>query len=196
MRCLVCPQFVHRFWSTWMKVSIGVNKGWLRLRWQHEGKPYSMNVGLPDYPTNRAYAQQVAGRIQFDILGNQFDPTLLKYRPQTLGQKATEISCPELFRRFTQHRFKEYGLSPGSGGRYSCIERYLSDHLNVPAHQVSDRTAGNFAAYLTERLSGTTAKSYLYLISACWDWAKGNYRVAIPNPWTGLALKVKAQSQQ
>jgi integrase len=85
-----------------MKVSIGLNKGWLRLRWQHQGKPYSMNLGLQDSPANHAYAQQVESRIQFDILGSQFDETLLKYRPRVVGKNATEITVVELFQRFTQ----------------------------------------------------------------------------------------------
>jgi integrase len=179
-----------------MKISIGTNKGWLRLRWRHEGKFFSMNVGLQDSPTNRAYAQQIAGRIQFDILGNQFDETLLKYRPCILGQKHTELSVPQLFKRFTEHQFKAKGLAPGSRRRYEPIQSCLEQHLNVPAHQIGDRVAGNYAAQLLERLASRTAKERLWMLAACWDWAQGRYHVTSENPWTAQVQRIKPSPQQ
>jgi integrase len=179
-----------------MKISIGSNKGWLRLRWQHERKAYSLNVGLLDSPTNRAYAQQIAGRIQFDILGNQFDPTLLKYRPRTLGQKATDLTVPELFKRFTEHQFKTKGLAPSSRRRYEPIQSCLEQRLNVPAHQVGDRAAGNYAALLLERLTARSAKERLWMLASCWDWAQGRYHVVDDNPWTAQVQRIKPQPSQ
>jgi integrase len=179
-----------------MKVSIGTNKGWLRLRWQHEGKPFSMNVGLQDSPSSRAYAQKLASRIQFDILENQFDRTLLKYRPRTLGQKATEISVPKLFKEFTEHQFKTKGLAPGSRRRYEPIQSCLEQRLNVLAHQVSDRIAGNYAALLLERLTARSAKERLWMLASCWEWAQGRYHVVDENPWTAQVQRIKPQPSQ
>jgi integrase len=155
-----------------------------------------MSCGVSATPTGKAIAKQKAAQIEIDINAGYFDHTLVKYRPKTLGKTATEISCPELFERFTQYRFKDYGLAPGSRSRYTCIQNYLSARLDVPAHQVNARTAGDFAAYLSERLSGITAKTYIYLIAAAWDWAKGRYHISDPNPWAGLAVKIKTQQQQ
>jgi integrase len=177
-------------------VTIENHDGRYRLRWLYQGKRYTMSCGVPATPTGKAIAKQKAAQIEKDLLNDYFDPTLVKYRPRTLGKNATEVSCPELFERFTQHRFKECGLSPGSKSRYTCIQNYLSSSLDIPAHQVSDRTAGNFASYLSERLSGITAKTYIYLIAAAWDWAKGRYHVTEPNPWAGLAVKIKTQQPQ
>jgi integrase len=177
-------------------VTIENHDGRYRLRWLYLGKRYTMSCGVPATPTGKAIAKQKAAQIEIDINAGYFDHTLVKYRPKTLGKTATELSCPELFERFTQHRFKECGLSPGSRSRYTCIQNYLSSRLDIPAHQVGDRTAGNFAAYLSERLSGITAKTYIYLIAASWDWAKGRYHVVNPNPWAGLAVKIKTHPQQ
>jgi integrase len=66
----------------------------------------------------------------------------------------------------------------------------------MPAHQVNEHTAGNFAAYLSERVSGNTTKTYLCLITAAWNWGKGRYHVGEPNPWAGLAAKIKSNPQQ
>ncbi len=179
-----------------MRVYVERDRSRLRVRVTYQGKKHQFSTGLIDTKTNRAYAQGIASRIELDMVSGQFDPTLLKYRPNAVGSNPAGVSCPELFERFTQHRFKDYGLAPGSRSRYTCIENYLSARLDVPAHQVNARTAGDFAAYLSERLSGITAKTYIYLIAAAWDWAKGRYHVTEPNPWAGLAVKIKTQQQQ
>jgi hypothetical protein len=65
-----------------------------------------------------------------------YDPTLLKYRPRTIGKNATEISVPELFDRYTQHRIKAKTkrLSQSSiETRYKPMTRMLEKHLNIPA---------------------------------------------------------------
>lgn len=177
-------------------VTIENHDGRYRLRWLYQGKRYTMSCGVPATPTGKAIAKQKAAQIELDISVGYFDPTLLKYRPKTLGKTVTEISCAELFGRFAAHRQKEYGLSPGSIGRYASIKEHLSTRLDMPAHQLSDRTAGNFAAYLIERLRGGTAKTYIYLIAAAWSWGKGRYHVGDPNPWMGIAAKIKPSPQQ
>jgi integrase len=181
-----------------MSVGIGVNKGWLRLQWQYQGKPYSLNLGLQDSPTNRAYAQQVSSRIQFDILGDQFDPTLLKYRPRSLGKNATEINTVELFERFSQHKLKNEGISPRSiETRYKPLLKYLERSLNCKARQVTESKAQHFKALMAENLTPQTAKARLWLLKACWDWAKGQYDLGSDsNPWNGLANGIKVQPTQ
>jgi integrase len=179
-----------------MKTTVENFRGKLRIRWRYQGKPYCLSLGIEATATNKAYAKQIADKVLGDILLGQFDKSLVRYRPWAIGSDPSGVSCPELFESFTQHRFKDFGLSPGSRSRYACIQNYLSSRLDMPAHQVSDRTARNFVAYLSERLSGITTKSYVYLIAAAWDWAKDRYRVGESNPWAGLAVKIKTQPQQ
>jgi integrase len=131
-----------------------------------------------------------------DVLSNNFDATLLKYRPHILGQNPTEISVPELFKRFTEYQFKAKGLAPGSRRRYQPIQSCLEKRLNVPAHSVCDRMAGNYAALLLERLTARTAKERLWMLASCWDWAKTRYRIAEVNPWTAQVQRIKPQPSQ
>jgi integrase len=177
-------------------VTIENHNGRYRLRWLYQGKRYTMSCGVPATPTGKALAKQKAAQIELDISAGYFDPTLLKYKPRTLGKTATEISAVELFERFSRFQLKEKGLSSGSEGRYRCIQNYLSARLDMSAHQINDHTAGNFAAYLSEQVSGNTAKTYLCLITAAWNWAKGRYHVVDPNPWAGLAARIKPQPSQ
>jgi integrase len=151
-----------------------------------------MSCGVPATPTGKAIAKQ----IEKDLLSDYFDPTLVKYRPMSLSKTATELSVPELFTRFTAHQFKVKGLALGSMRRYQPIQSCLEQRLNVPAHQVSDRHAGNYAALLLERLTARTAKERLWMLAACWDWAQGRYHVADENPWTAQIQRIKVNPQQ
>jgi integrase len=56
----------------------------LRLRWWDEGKRCSLSLQLEDTPINRAYAKEIAARIERDQQAGYFDNTLLKYRPHAL----------------------------------------------------------------------------------------------------------------
>ena len=132
-----------------MKVTVNSFRDRLRLRWTFEGHRYCVSLGISDTASNRIFAEQKAKEIELDLLSSHFDRTLLKYKPKILGKSSTELSCPELFKRYTQAATREKGLSPGSLRRYSCVQAHLDKRLNVPAHQVGERAAGDFAAQLS-----------------------------------------------
>ncbi|MEL6139749.1 MAG: DUF3596 domain-containing protein [Cyanobacteria bacterium J06628_6] len=54
----------------------------LQLRFRYRGKRRYLSLGLPDSPTNRIVAQQTASQIQLDIISDNFDDTLDKYKPE------------------------------------------------------------------------------------------------------------------
>jgi integrase len=153
-----------------------------------------MSCGVSDNPTGRAIAKQKAAQIELDVQAGYFDPTLLKYKPRTIGKTATEITAPELFKRFTAYQFKEKALAPGSRRRYEPIQSYLEQWLNVPAHAVSNAIAGNFVGICLERLTAKTAKERVWLLKSCWDWAIGKYHLADENPWTSHIARIKPHS--
>jgi integrase len=180
-----------------MKVTIEKHKGRLRLRWLYQGKRYTMAVGVDDNPTGRAQAKRKASEIELDISVGYFDPSLLKYKPRLLGKTATEISAVDLFVRYTQVMKHEKALSQGALNKYQGAQSHLKRVLvDIPASAVTPLLAGNFTAALVERLSGYTAKQYLFLLRSCWDWAKGKYHVGESNPWTAQIAKVKPQPRQ
>jgi integrase len=186
------PQFSRKaVGETELRVYIERDRNRLRIRVIYQGKKYQFSTGLTDSKTNRAYVQGIASRIELDMVSGQFDLTLLKYRPKKIGSNPTELDCPELFERFTQHRFKTHGLAPGSRSRYACVQGYVESRLNIPADKVNDRLSGDFAAYLVERLSPITAKTYLYLLAACWDWAGDRCLIPPGNPWIAHISRIK-----
>jgi hypothetical protein len=78
-----------------IKVTIENDRGRLRLRWQFLGERYQLSTGLNNNATGRGVARMKAGQIETDIAAGYFDLSLLKYKPRTLGQGATELTVCE-----------------------------------------------------------------------------------------------------
>jgi integrase len=180
-----------------MKVTVEDHQGRYRLRWQHQGKRYTLSCGVPSTPTGKAVAKMKAAEIEKDLACGYFDPTLLKYRPRTLGKTATEITAPELFKRFSEHKRKDLGVSDRSiETRYKPLMKWLEQHLSIPAEKVGEQQAKNFKALLLERVTGQIAKERLWLLQGCWQWAVGKYHLAAENPWVGLTNGIKPTPTQ
>jgi integrase len=170
----------------------------LRLRWNYEGKKQGLSLGVTDTPVGRAFAAKKMSEISMDLISGHYDPTLLKYRPRKLGANPTELTAVELFEKYTAFIIKDKGLAPGSMHRYKAIASKLRECLmDKPAHQVSESIAKHAVAMMGESLSGQTVKTYLFLIRACWEWAKGKYHLAEgSNPWENCIDRVKVYPQQ
>jgi integrase len=92
----------------------------------------ALNVKSQDSTTGRAFAATIKDRIESDVRHGYYDAALLKYRPQTIGRNASEITTVDLFDRFTQHQFKHEGLAKSSiESRYKPVKRMLEKHLNI-----------------------------------------------------------------
>jgi integrase len=169
----------------------------LRLRWRHNGERQCLGLGVKDDPLGLAYAKKKMAEIELDLLSGHYDPTLVKYRPAKLGNNHTHLTAVELFEKYAVARKKDKGLSPGSIHRYKAIASLLETHLGKKqAHQVTEQIAKKITDAMTEALAGQTAKSYLFLLRGCWDWAKGKYHVPEENPWADCIDRVKPEPQQ
>jgi Arm DNA-binding domain len=71
-------------------VVVNVDKSYLRLRWSWGGKRYVFSLGLLDSKINRVVAERKAKLIERDILTEQFDPILEKYRIQVVDTPRRE----------------------------------------------------------------------------------------------------------
>ena len=166
----------------------------LRLRWLYEGKRVQLSLGVQDNPTGRAYANTKKAAIEMDIISGHYDQTLLKYKPRKLGANPSEITAVALFEKYAAAMIRDKDLAPGSMHRYKAIASKLRECLRDKlAHQVNDSIAKNAVSVMTETLSGQTVKTYLFLIRACWDWARDKYRLADSNPWGDCISRVKLQ---
>jgi integrase len=182
-----------------MKVTIENLEGRLRLRWTcpQTGKRKNLALGVDDSTTGRAFAATIKDWIENDVKHGYYDPTLLKYKPRTIGKNATEITTVELFDRFTQHQFKQEGLAKSSiESRYQPVKRMLEKHLNIQAVAVDKRRAISFADVCGDTLTPGTAKARIMLLKSAWDWGRGRYQLADENPWVGLAKRFRSVDRQ
>jgi integrase len=171
----------------------------LRLRWLFEGKRYQLPLGVKDNVAGNGYAKIIAGTIERDIECNNFDSSLDRYQnPNKRGRKPkieiSKITAVDLFKAYAEERLLDRDLSHSSGVRLKGIASKLGQFLgDKPAAQVTESVAKDMVARWSESVSNRTIKGYLFDLRAAWDWAKGKYHLAEPNPWRDRIDRIKVQ---
>jgi integrase len=171
----------------------------LRLRWLFEGKRYQLPLGVKDSVAGNGYAKIIAGTIERDIEYNNFDCSLDRYQnPNKRGRKPkieiSKLTAVELFKAYSEDRLLDRDLSHSSGVRLKGIASKLGQFLgDKPAAQVTESVAKDVIARWSESVSNRTIKGYLFDLRAAWDWAKGKYHLAEPNPWSDRIARIKVQ---
>jgi integrase len=171
----------------------------LRLRWLFEGKRYQLSLGVKDNVAGNGYAKIIAGTIERDIEYNNFDCSLDRYQnPNKRGRKPkieiSKLTAVELFKAYSEDRLLDRDLSPSSGVRLKGIASKLGQFLgDKPAAQVTESVAKDVIARWSESVSNRTIKGYLFDLRSAWDWAKGKYHLAEPNPWSDRIARIKVQ---
>lgn len=168
------------------KVAIGVDKGSLRLRWTHQGKEYSLGLGLSDDALGRRLAEERANRIYLDLLSGNFDRTLAKYR----SGRIESLTVSELGDRYAKARDGEVGKQTKVGwlAAFAFLRRQRLAERSLT--EVDDRKAVAVADALRKSRSPETAKKYLTIYASAWDWAIEG-RWTDHNPWRAEAAKVR-----
>lgn len=175
-------------------VTIGADKGYLRLRWTYLGNRHTLTLGWPDTKLNRMAAQPKAHQIEFDILSGNLDPSLKKYKSEK-QKLASRPSVVEVFKRFAQERAR--GLLGRSQEKYQAAANHLEAFFeDKPADFVGMSIAEMFADWLKQQVSPLTARQRLILIKACWDWAITKHLVEPFNPWKDIVRAVKVPPKQ
>ncbi len=183
-------------------VKIESDKGWLRLRFSHQGKRYAFAIGLPASKVNRTIIEQKARQIELDILSGNFDSSLVKYKPKppAIDQKEAfpttlAVQCDYLFSLYTQHKAKI--LDPRTIEKYNAIQARLAEFFkDKRADFVSIKGAENFIHFLRQNNnSPQTIKDRLVILSSAWEWAlkKGHAEI---NPWKLIQEQIKVSPKQ
>jgi integrase len=190
--CLgVLRRDVFTTFFTTMKVTVEAKKYGYLLRWvcPQTGKRVSVSIGSD----SEGFAQTLKEKIENDAKHGYYDPTLVKYRPKTIGKNPTEITIVELFQKFTQHQIKENHLSKSSiDTRYKYTQRMLEKHLSIPAASLDRRAVDKFLDTCWKTLKPNTAKARIWLLEAAFEWGRGKYELPIDNPWKGVAKRFRS----
>jgi integrase len=175
-------------WSHNMtQVNVGLSRGLLRLRWTYAKQRYSISLGVPDSPRNRAVAEAKAKEIELDIMTGNFDLSLVKYderkraelerhqnKQDENGISVSEhyITAPALFRRYYEYRLAF--IRDKSRWLYEACLRYLDDVYNGrDATSLTQADASKLIRHIKgmDGLSARTKRERLVCIRSAWDWA-------------------------
>ncbi|MCU0568323.1 MAG: DUF3596 domain-containing protein [Oculatellaceae cyanobacterium Prado106] len=169
-------------------VQIKISNDRLQLVFSHAGKRHYLSLGFTDSKTNRKLAEARARQIELDILSNNFDPTLTKYKPQAaLSTTITPIVTPiepvltpgQIWERYTSYKASELKETTKQYHRIlgTSLER-VGDVSVLDALEVKARLEKITTLYQTKRC--------LMQLSAACKWAK-KHGLLSDNPYEGMA---------
>lgn len=149
--------------SNEVNLTLGTDRGKLRLRWQLGGKRYSLALGLKDTKTNRLKAAPMKLLIESDIERGIFDRSLTKYRHHLKPDKKTSVQTFE-------DLFELWISSKNVSAR--TIEWYKSIRYepikNIPISQLNSyHISFKLLPYYGTKKS---VKRWIEVFGACWTW--------------------------
>lgn len=184
------------------KGSVGIEnfQGRLRLRLPRQlygGKQKYLTLGLDDTPENRKEAEKRSRTIELDILSDNFDPTLNKYRSKsylTLVEPVNTkpaVSLDDIWQQFCE--VKKSVVAPGSWKNgYPIVTRHLA---RCPVPKTIDN-ADAIYDWAVANLTPDTARRLIMFLTSCCDWAM-RHKLIDSNPFEGMdSIKVVKQSNE
>jgi integrase len=167
-------------------VQTKVSNGRLQLVFSWQGQRYYLSVGLPDTPLNRKGADRIARQIELDFVSGNFDPSLDKYRPQSVLRvqepDITPKATPKLKTVFEQYmEYRSPHVSPKTiNGTYEPVLAHMArcktDGLQDPL---------KFRMELLQATTESQARRTLMQLSAACKWAL-KHSIVDTNPFEGM----------
>jgi len=173
-------------------VTVESIQGRLRLRFRFNGERYTVSLGLADTPANKRVAEAKAQRIEDDLRlqiaygGNYFDPTLKKYKLQTVLSVSDPDIKPKPIPKLKDiwERYVNYKLPKASpktiNGTYEPVTSYLE---KCETNGLQD--ALEFREELLKVTTPGQVRRALMQLSACCKWAS-QHGLIEKNPFDGM----------
>lgn len=190
-------------------VAVGVDRGYLRLRWRVVGQRYTLALGLPDTRTNRAVAERKAKLIEQDIISERFDPTLERYRLNAgtvpvNGRNANgkngfdeenKLTVADLFGGYLEWKNKELEDKSSLLKYHACL-KLLVEYFGDQSVDLSEEQTVEFRDWLAKvkRLAPVTIRERMSLVRGCWAWGIRR-KLVQANPWSLTRIKVPPQQK-
>jgi integrase len=161
----------------------------LQIVLTYRGARKYLSLGLPDSKSNRTYAEMVKMRIMSDLLIDNFDPTLDRYKREALRPapdviEIEDISISKLWEKFTDYKRPQLSQT-------TIAKDYNRVRCNIakfPSDSVGD--AISIRDYLVNTTSPNTAKRVLSKLAAVCDWGVSS-RLVSTNPFAGMSADIK-----
>lgn len=174
-------------------VKIKVSNDRLQLVFSCGGKRHHLSLGLSDSQTHRKLAKMKARAIELDIVSDNFDETLEKYKTQFTRSSITPITptpptLPSLDQLWEQYvEFKRPSVLPNDlAKKLGTAERVITRQL--PTRSLED--AVQIRDWVVAHKPANAAKRLITQLSSCCDWATKSNLIEV-NPFSGMAKELK-----
>lgn len=164
-------------------------QGRLRIRFRVNGQRKALTLGLADTVENRLKGDTIARQMTLDLLADNFDSTLKKYKPQgfltvieTIKPK-TELDLVTLWGKYTEFRSHQVEATT-LAINYTKIKNHLK---KLPTTSLDDAVA--IRDFLISNNSPYTTKRILTQINAACNWALKS-KLIFANPFYGFAQEI------
>lgn len=175
-------------------VQVIVSHGRLQLRFRFASKRHYLSLGYSDTPVHRKLAEAKARQIELDILSENFDETLAKYKPQSALSTVTPeitpnepsvISLKELWQQYMDYKIP--GASPKTiNGTYEPVAAHLSRCSTDGLEDVL-----KFRMELLQVTTQSQARRTLMQLSAACKWGM-KHGLTPSNPFDGMYKELEA----
>ncbi len=172
-------------------------QGRLRIRFRINGQQKAFSLGLADTNENRVKGESIVRQMHLDMLSNNFDSTLAKYKPHTHLAVVEAISpkvaldLAQLWDKYTEFRSKQV-----SETTLKLNYARVTSHIQkLPIKSLSDAIL--IRDYLLSKNSAYTAKRIITQFNACCNWAVKS-KLIDSNPFHEMAAEInlsKAESE-
>ena len=165
-------------------------QGRLRIRFRLNSQQKAFSLGLADTPENRVKGESIASQIHLDMLSDNFDSTLGKYKPHThltvveAIKPKEALDLAQLWERYTEFRSKQVSETTLKLN----YARVASHVQKLPVKSLSDAIV--IRDYLLSKNSDYTAKRILTQFNACCNWAVKS-KLIDSNPFNEMAAEIK-----
>jgi integrase len=148
----------------------------VRLRWTYGGRRFCLSIGSNTQVVQQA-ARHKAAKIERDILYDEFDASLVKYKQEQL---TSALDIWDAYAKFKQDKVCKVTLA-----NYTSTRRRL---VRWRGRLVSNSDAEKFIQ-AQDDIKPITVNKYLGYLTAAWELAKGRGLVK-ENLWKDVVVKV------
>lgn len=170
--------------------SVESAQGRLRIRFRVNGQQKAFSLGLADTSENRVRGEAIARQMHLDLLANNFDTTLNKYKPHThlavieAFKPKPEIDLLSLWGKYTEFRSKQVEATT-LAKNYARVANHIK---NLPSNSLED--AVEIRDFLITNKSAYTTKRILTQLNACCNWGLKS-KLIKSNPFNNMAGEIQ-----
>lgn len=171
-----------------MRVNVGADKKWLRLRWKDgQGKYKILYPGCENNSEGSRTAQRIALQMEEDFEKGNFDYSLSKYKVET--QKSLQgKTLGEIYKQWvfaTKKHLSERTITAYEAHYKSLIP---SGILDLNPQVISINEVYSLVNFLNPINKPKTIKLKLSILSSLWEWGKKMGLIITENPFKGIKI--------